>query len=62
VPPKNTPSSAPISCGGAPDAAIFFSRPPATKPIVLLSGDQKGCAALSVPASFLNVTAPTGRT
>ena len=42
VPPKNEPSSAPISCGGVPAAATFFNRPPATKPIELLSGDQKG--------------------
>ena len=62
VPPKNDPSSAPISCGGVPAAATFFNRPPATKPIELLSGDQKGCDALSVPASFRNVTALTGRT
>ena len=61
VPPKK-PAAAPMSWGGVPAASTFFSRPPATNPIDRLSGDQNGCAASSVPASFQKVTDATAMT
>ena len=43
-----------------PAASTFFSLPAITNAMNLLSGDQNGCAALSVPATLRDVTAPVG--
>jgi len=50
VPPSGNGASASV-WGGPPPTLIFFSFPPAKKPTDRLSGDQKGCAEPSVPAS-----------
>src|SRR6202167_4010285 len=50
APPRPLPVSQ-ISCGGPPSALIFFNLPAAKKAICLLSGDQKGYMASSVPGT-----------
>ena len=54
VPPAK-PDASPRSFGAPPAASTRFKRPPATKPMVRLSGDQKGSEASSVPPSRRNV-------
>src|SRR5688500_843231 len=61
APPEKSLASA-RSSDAPPAAATFFKRPAVTKAICVLSGDQNGWDALSVPAIFRAVTPPTGRT
>src|SRR5262245_61519158 len=51
-----------IGTGGPPDASILFSFPPAMNASALLSGDQNGAVAPSVPASGCAVRLSMERT
>src|SRR6516165_8207458 len=60
VPPRPTGASQ-ITCADPPAAGTFFSFPSAKKPTHLPSGDQKGRAPFSVPASSCAVSEFEGR-
>src|SRR6476619_2714496 len=49
--PSDPLGASQIFCAGPPDTSIFISFPCAIKPRNLLSGDQKGRLAPSVPGS-----------
>src|SRR5262245_18685831 len=51
-----------IGTGGPPDTSILFSFPPAMKASALLSGDQNGAVAPSVPVSGCAVRLSIERT
>src|SRR5687767_12950580 len=61
APPEKSLASV-KSCDAPPAAATFFKRPAVTYAMEVLSGDQNGWDALSVPEIFLAVTDLTGRT
>ena len=60
--PSEPPGESQIFCAGPPETSIFLSFPSAKKPRNLLSGDQKGRVAPSVPASGWAASALSGRT
>src|SRR5262249_51413426 len=61
-PPETAGSASHNTSGGPPAASIFFSLPSAKKPMNLLSGDQNGADAPSVPASGCADSPLNGRT
>ena len=60
VPPRPWEASA-IAVAGPPEMSILISFPEAKKPIDLLSGDENGKIASSVPAKGCAVTESIGR-
>src|SRR5262249_15243228 len=60
--PSAPPGCVASSCGGPPAIATFFSCGPAKNPKYLLSGDQNGRNAPSVPSSSRTANESTART